>query len=135
MNSDLVSSSELFDCTMCGDCCRGYGGTFLTPEDVDAISDFLGIDPKRLLTEFCQLSGGKPVLAQGKEGYCVFWDRNCRIHPVKPRMCKAWPFIESILVDTRNWAAMAGGCPGMRTGFSEEQIRACVAEVIKKRTE
>ncbi len=23
------------------------------------------------------------------------------IHPVKPRMCKAWPFIEAVLVDAR----------------------------------
>lgn len=133
MTSEPVSSAMIFDCQKCGDCCQGYGGTYLTPEDVDAIADYLGMNPEILLADYCSLSGGKPLLAQGENGYCIFWDRVCRIHPVKPRMCKAWPFIESVLVDTRNWAAMAGACPGMRTDFSEEQIRDCVAKVIRKR--
>ena len=69
MTSDPVSPSELFDCRKCGECCQGYGGTYLAPEDIEAISDYLGMDPKLFLSDYCLLSGGKLVLAQGKEGW------------------------------------------------------------------
>ena len=69
------------------------------------------------MADYCRLSGGRPLLAQGPDGYCIFWKKLCTIHPVKPRMCRRWPFIESILVDPANWLAMAGSCPGMATGI------------------
>ncbi|MEZ4524987.1 MAG: YkgJ family cysteine cluster protein [Desulfobacterales bacterium] len=70
------------------------------------------------------MSGSRPVLAQS--GYCVFWkEKICTIHPVKPRMCKAWPFIQSVLTDVNNWRMMAGSCPGMRTDVPDDMILAC----------
>jgi hypothetical protein len=43
-------------------------------------------------------------------------------------MCREWPFIGSVLVDGKNWYAMAGSCPGMRTDVIDDQIKACVRE-------
>jgi Fe-S-cluster containining protein len=97
---------------------------------MEAIAAFIHADPRTFAEHYCRLSGGKPVLAQRADGYCVFWDRTCTIHPVKPRMCRRWPFIESILVDSANWLAMAGSCPGMRTGIPLREVRACVAKVL-----
>jgi Fe-S-cluster containining protein len=71
------------------------------------------------------------VLAQGEDGYCVFAHRAlCRIHPVKPRMCRAWPFIESVLRHPGNWKIMAGACPGMRTDVSEDTVVRCVKAAL-----
>ena len=120
------TAAELFTCRMCGDCCRGYGGTYLTEEDIVAIATFLGQERERFLADCSQISGGRPVLAQGENGYCLFWDGLCTIHPVKPRMCRAWPFIAGVLVDVRNWHIMAACCPGMRTDVPDEDIRAHV---------
>jgi Fe-S-cluster containining protein len=117
-----MSTSRIFQCRQCGDCCKGYGGTFVTPADIRAIADFIGADPKRFVARYCQMSGRRPVLAQKADGYCVFWDRLCTIHPVKPRMCRAWPFIESLRADIRNWQIMAGTCPGMRADLPEEVV-------------
>jgi len=125
-----MESSDLFDCTMCGDCCQGYGGTYLSPSDVAAISEYIGMDPIRFQDVCCALSGGKPVLAQRDDGYCVFWDEKCRIHPVKPRMCREWPFIEAILTDVNNWYAMAGSCPGMRRDATVQEILASVRKEL-----
>jgi hypothetical protein len=47
-------------------------------------------------------------------------------------MCKAWPFIESILVDTGNWAIMASLCPGIRTDVANRIIKKCVARELSK---
>jgi Fe-S-cluster containining protein len=76
-------------------------------------------------------SGSGWVLAQGEDGYCVFArSALCTIHPVKPRMCRSWPFIEGVLRDPGNWAIMAGACPGMRTDISEKTIVRCVREAL-----
>jgi Fe-S-cluster containining protein len=94
--------------------------------DITAIAEYIGADPHTFMAEYCQRSGGKPILTQSPNGYCIFWDKLCTIHPVKPRMCREWPFIESVLVDAKNWHAMAGSCPGMRTDVVDDTITACV---------
>jgi Fe-S-cluster containining protein len=110
---------------MCGDCCKGYGGTYVSDEDIQRIAKFIDVAPESFVDRYCQISGGKPLLAQADSGYCVFWDsvRMCTIHPVKPRMCKAWPFLESVLIDMNNWLMMAQCCPGIRTEAPAQWIR------------
>ena len=117
---------KIFDCKMCGDCCRGYGGTVVSQVDIERIAAYIGENPDRFLADYCQMSGAKPVLAQGKKGYCVFWDGSCRIYPVKPRMCRQWPYIRQVLVDIGNWDIMAASCPGMRTDVPPRVIFECV---------
>lgn len=126
---------SIFACLGCGECCRGYGGTFVSEKDIEAISRYLKIDRRRFVSEFCQLSGGKTVLAQGKNGYCLLWDehKQCRIHPVKPQMCKNWPFIQNLLVDPENWQAMASSCPGMRADAPEQLIKKYVKKVLSSK--
>ncbi len=133
MISKVRTADDLFSCQRCGDCCKGYGGTYLTQSDMERISRYLGMRSERFMRDVCQMSGGKPVIAQAENGYCLLWDQQCTIHPVKPQMCRRWPFIESILVDTSNWHAMAAGCPGMRVDVSDDQIRKCVRAAIRKK--
>ena len=133
MPSDTVTPDELFKCQNCGDCCKGYGGTFITDRDIKQIAAYLGVDVQRFVEDYCQLSGGKPVLAQGNHGYCLFWDKLCTIHVVKPRMCRQWPFIKSVLVDIDNWQIMGASCPGIRTGLPDKVIRMCVSKELRKK--
>jgi Fe-S-cluster containining protein len=132
MTSDTVGQGDLFTCQCCGECCKGYGGTYITENEIDNICRYLGLERNAFIERHCQMSGDRPVIAQGENGYCVFWDKLCRIHAVKPRMCRNWPFIEGILVDPKNWQAMAASCPGMRAGVSDDQIQRCVSEFIHK---
>ena len=90
------------------------------------------MDPASFVKKYCQDTPQMPVLAQRKDEYCIFWDGQCSIHPVKPRMCKAWPFIESVLIDINNWYIMAALCPGIRTDVSEKKVRDCVAQALRK---
>ena len=132
MISEVLTPDDLFSCQRCGDCCRGYGGTFLTESDIDRISRYLRMQRERFMRDFCQMSGDQPVIAQAENGYCALWDRQCTIHPVKPQMCRRWPFIKSMLVDAGNWHAMAAACPGMRVDVSDDQIQNCARAVIQK---
>ena len=127
-----VKPSDIFKCRQCGECCKGYGGTFVTEKEIKAIVDYLNTDPESFVDNYCQVSGGKAVLAQGRNAYCVFWDGLCTIHPVKPRMCRNWPFIKSVLVDIINWHIMAELCPGIRTDFPDNVIKECVRKELTK---
>lgn len=124
----MTSSRELFDCTQCGDCCKGFGGTYLSQGDIKAIADYLHLPITAFKGEYCVPSGNGLVLAQRPDGYCILWEKNCTIHAVKPRMCRKWPFIDSLLVDIANWRIMAAVCPGMRTELDDDQLSACVRE-------
>jgi Fe-S-cluster containining protein len=129
---DTLTADDIFQCKQCGECCTGYGGTYVTPGDIKAIALFIGEDPDTFVERFCQLSGGKPVLRLSENGKCVFFDpeKQCTIHPVKPRMCKAWPFVDAILNRPGNWEIMAEACPGIRTGFPHDAVKAVVKKEI-----
>lgn len=125
-------AADLFHCRQCGECCRGFGGTYLTPSDVEAIAAAVGCPTDEFLARYCRDSGGRPLLAQRPDGRCVFWDGLCTIHAVKPRMCRRWPFIPAVLRDVGNWHAMASTCPGMRTDVPDAQIRRVVAAELAR---
>lgn len=122
----------IFQCTQCGDCCKGYGGTVISDKDARAIAEYLNMPLDRFIQTHCTYSGKQLMLAQKASGYCTFWDTLCNIHPVKPKMCKAWPFIKSVLIDNDNWRIMAGSCPGMSANAPDEQIRTETLEAIKR---
>lgn len=120
----------LFACTRCGDCCKGYGGTYLSETDIAAISRYLGVSVDRLVAHYTRQSGSRLLIAQGENGYCLFWDKGCAIHPVKPTMCRQWPFIRSILVDVSNWQVMAESCPGMDADAPDQLVIDCVKKAL-----
>jgi Fe-S-cluster containining protein len=120
------AESSPFSCTQCGECCIGYGGTFVTDQDIARISAYIGVDPDGFVEKFCSLSGGRAVLAQQDDGHCMFWDKGCTIHPVKPRMCRKWPYLESILIDFDNWTIMASMCRGINKKAPPQMVKAWV---------
>ncbi len=126
----MFDPSDFFQCQMCGECCEGYGGTFVTHEDIEAISRHLNIDSESFVDDYCQNSGRRPLIKMGDSGRCVFWDQVCTIHEVKPRMCKLWPFIQNVVTDPANWAAMHSMCPGIRTEVDHQALAGCVKQVI-----
>ena len=124
--------SDIFTCKMCGECCLGYGGTYVTEADIRNISRYINEDPAQFIEKYCDRSGTRYVLTRGEDGRCIFYNKLCTIHPVKPKMCKAWPFIESVLIDIKNWKIMGSMCPGINTNVSDEMIIDCVKKELLK---
>lgn len=123
-----VTPDDLFKCHKCGDCCKGYGGTFVSPADIEKIASYIDAPESSFVETYCKFSGGKPVLAQKKDGFCVFWDELCTIHPVKPKMCREWPYIESVIHEPKNWEIMSGACPGIRASFPLDIVVKCIKQ-------
>lgn len=132
MTSEVYTADNIFDCKQCGDCCTGYGGTYVTEKDIENISEFIGCAKEEFIEKYCNISGGKPLLSQGGDGKCVFFKELCTIHAVKPRMCRAWPFIEGVLKNENNWNVMSEACPGIITGVPATELKRVVAVEIDK---
>lgn len=130
MTHSEMTSQDVFQCTQCGECCTGFGGTYMTPGDVANIAAFLKMSRERFIETYCQMVDGMPVIAVGEDGRCVFFRGNCSIHAVKPRMCRAWPFIDAVEREPSNWDLMADACPGIRTGVPHEVIRRIARQQI-----
>ena len=95
--------------------------------DIKKIARFLDIDQERFLAQFCVKSPNGWMIAQREDGFCHFVkDKRCSIHPVKPRICRAWPYLESVLTDLTNWEAMASVCPGINKQADPQEIIAAV---------
>ena len=134
MASDYKSADDIFECRMCGDCCKGFGGTYVTGTDIEQISAFIGSDPKKFTDKYCDPSGSRFVLTRGEDGCCIFFDKEkqCTIHPVKPYMCRAWPFIGPVIRQPENWNAMANSCPGMKKNIPEQALKQIVSREKEK---
>lgn len=70
------------------------------------------------------------MIKTAESGYCIFWDKLCTINEVKPRICKIWPFIESILLDLSNWSIIKSMCPGIRDNSNLDDLAECVRIVL-----
>ena len=104
------------------------------PRDIINISRYIGFDPEKFIPQYCDQSGSRHVLTLGKDGFCIFFDKilQCTIHPVKPYMCKAWPFIQTIIKHPENWDAMANSCPGMKKDIPYKDLQRIVAREKKR---
>ena len=131
---EYKTATDIFECRLCGECCKGFGGTYVTKKDIINISKYINFDPEKFNDHYCDPSGSRYVLTLGKDGSCIFFDKidQCTIHPVKPYMCKAWPFIQTIIQHPENWNAMANSCPGMKKDIPHKDLQKIVAEEKEK---
>ena len=135
MESEFKTAEDIFECKLCGDCCKGFGGTYVTEMDIQRIAEYIQSDPETFIKDYCDMSGSRPVLTQGEDNRCIFFDseKQCTIHPVKPYMCKAWPYIATIIENPENWDMMANSCPGMKKQVPHSDLSRIVAVEKEKR--
>jgi Fe-S-cluster containining protein len=115
-------SRHVFQCRQCGECCAGRGGIFVRPEEVVQMAAHLGLTPEEFSRRYVAGSSMGPHLACEK-GICVFLKDNCcQVHPVKPFICRQWPFLPALLVDAEELEQAKGACPGIDPDCSHEEF-------------
>lgn len=118
----------VFDCRQCGDCCVGRGGIFVRPHEVEEMAALLEMTPEGFSSRYVEVSAQGARLTI-ENGVCVFLEDNrCRMHPVKPFICRQWPFLPALLVDADELEQAKGACPGIdpecrHEDFVEEAMR------------
>ncbi len=111
---------KAFQCQMCGNCCYGEGGIFLEQKEMENIAGFLETSIDSFLSRFCEKKLGRYQLKTGQDRFCVFFtkEKNCLVHPVKPKRCYLWPFTPAIVSDKENWDLAKDACPGINPDCS-----------------
>jgi Fe-S-cluster containining protein len=98
-----------FHCTMCGKCCTGSGEVWVTSEEVERISQHLGLSsPAAFLGTYTKQYNRIPGhhLLKNKQDEvtsCIFLaDNKCTIHEVRPSQCRTYPWWPE-LMDEVGW--------------------------------
>jgi uncharacterized protein len=112
MSNDL--HPLVFQCQQCGDCCVGQGGIFVKPDEVEAMAALLDLPVAEFSRRFVEASPMGPRLAVA-HGVCVFLmaGSRCRVHSVKPFICRQWPFLPALLLYPDELEHAKGACPGL----------------------
>jgi uncharacterized protein len=106
---------QVFHCRQCGDCCSGRGGIFVRPDEVEAMAALVELSVDEFVRRFVEVSELGPRLTVAATGNCVFQMEGnlCRVHPVKPFICRQWPFLPALLVDPDELENAKTACPGI----------------------
>lgn len=115
---------EVFECKMCGKCCKGKGGIYLSESEILKISEYLNVGTDEFKSSYCENINGKLRLIQGKKGYCIFYHprKQCLIHRVKPYICSLWPFFQANIKDEQSFYIAKLACPGIRSDCSHKDF-------------
>ena len=125
---------NVFDCQCCGVCCRGEGGIYLPREDAPGPAGLLGISVEEFIREYTRPQYGQLALRTDEQGFCLFHDHEthrCRIHQVKPRMCRDWPFFWGALNNRQGFEDAKDACPGICPETDWEDFKAYHRDAIR----
>ncbi len=114
----------VFRCKMCGQCCFGLGGIPVDSKELSKIAKFLQLEEKELIEKFLK-KGKRYFYIKERDGACIFFDKKekkCKIHPVKPDICKAWPFLRGNMIDEISFNMAKTYCPGINPEITFEEF-------------
>ncbi len=114
----------VFQCQQCGDCCAGRGGIHVRPEEIEAMAAHLSMPVHDFVRDYVEASVTGPRLTVAANGFCVFLMAGnfCGVHPVKPFICRQWPFLPALLVEAEELEHAKGACPGINPACSHEEF-------------
>ncbi len=122
-----------FECQPgCVNCCARPGEVYLTPEDRRRIARHLELSVREFTKQYCAPDDGEGLrLRIPSEDSCLFLGEDgCRIHPVKPLQCQAFPFWPENVETRKAWKSLSGYCPGIGVGeiLAVEDVRTAAQE-------
>jgi Fe-S-cluster containining protein len=117
-------SPPVFRCRQCGDCCAGRGGIHVQPREVEEMAALLSLPVDEFCRRYVEASALGPRLTVADSGFCVFLMEGnlCRVHPVKPLICRQWPFLPALLVDPDELEHAKTACPGINPACSHQDF-------------
>jgi len=117
-----INHRPVFSCRQCGECCRGERGILVTPAELTAMAAYLGIAPDEFAARYLVNTPMGQQLAS-RNGACVMQEGSlCLVHPVKPRICRQWPFLQALLDHGDEFEAAKEACPGLAADAGHEEF-------------
>jgi len=119
------STASGFQCRQCGECCQGRGGILPSPVERQLIARYLKISEAELRRDYLEPTPLGLAIKNQPGGGCIFLaGTQCRIHPVKPRICRHWPFLPALLLHEEEFAAAKTACAGLQPDSSHSDFLA-----------
>jgi Fe-S-cluster containining protein len=81
-------------CQRCTNCCRWPGVVKVDPEEIATIAAFVGMSEDEFIQRHTRLRPDRRGLSllEKADASCEWLEgRDCRLQPVKPRQCRAFP--------------------------------------------
>ncbi|MDZ7699508.1 MAG: YkgJ family cysteine cluster protein [Deltaproteobacteria bacterium] len=106
---------KAFECRMCGECCYGEGGIYLSRNEQERLARFLSISREDLFSGYLEERNGRVYIRVGADNFCIFYRKGvgCTIHPVKPERCALWPYYPANITDEDTWVLAKLACRGL----------------------
>jgi len=112
----------VFSCRQCGECCRGEKGILVTAAEQEAMAAYLRLSAADFASQYLVDTPLGPQLAT-RSGTCVLQEGSlCRAHPVKPRICRQWPFLPALVAHADEFEAAKEACPGIVADAAHEDF-------------
>jgi hypothetical protein len=94
---------------------------FLSPADLDALSESLHITKGEFLRQCCRtvdLGVARRVSLREKLNLdCILWENGgCSRYEARPLQCRSFPFWSACVSSLEEWEQHARNCPGMGQG-------------------
>lgn len=113
-----ILDGRRFGCTQCAKCCTLPGFVFISWRELAAMATHLDMDcdtfrehaQVRWITD---LGGWTIDTTDGKGCPLLEPEGGCRVHPVKPAQCRAFPFWPEMLDDACVWEQSKSYCEGL----------------------
>lgn len=121
-NPFYVQQPVSFQCSGCGECCRGDPDTHyieLLPGEAKAIYKYLDIGRKAFERDYMV---NLPAIGKGvritEQGYCSLLssDKRCSVYEVRPLQCSSYPYWPEVMHSRATWNAEATRCEGINQG-------------------
>jgi len=120
-----------FECTKCGDCCRGEPGyVWVSKDEINSISLYLNMTTIEFANKFLRNVDDIYSLIEKSNGDCIFYDNGCTIYNQRPLQCKTFPFWNGHLISKDIWDEISKSCSGMNNGirYSKGEILKCMRD-------
>lgn len=105
----------------------------LNEAEAASAAEFLNMELDDFRRDFLDFPGreGAPPwdIGCGENGKCLFSqaDGRCLIHPVKPEVCRAWPYLPGPLRVESAFLEARAACPGLRHDLNWEGFKEAAA--------
>lgn len=98
--------------------------------EAQAAAAFLGLSEADFRRFYLEPGSPPWDIGLDKAGLCLFRqaDGLCLIHPVKPAVCRQWPFLPSLMARESAFQEARSACPGLRSDLTWAEFKAAGSE-------
>ena len=105
-----------FNCTGCGDCCRGPGYVWVKEEEIKRLAKQLNMSVEAFMKKYTRQVGFNISLTEDPvTDDCIFLKdgKECSVYEARPHQCRSFPWWPENIDTPEKWAETKKRCEGI----------------------